>query len=86
MVVANRLWTDHLRPEEHHPEFFKLSTSIAGAIPPKFVNYNIRIAIIGDFSNVASKSLNTFIYESDRGNQVYFVDSVKATLKKLAYS
>jgi hypothetical protein len=66
------------------PEFFDLRTGIAGAILQKFVNYNVRLAIVGNFSNVTSKSLNAFIYESNCGNQIYFVDSVETALNKLA--
>ncbi|HQE49580.1 MAG TPA: DUF4180 domain-containing protein, partial [Fervidobacterium sp.] len=42
-------------------EFFDLSTRLAGEILQKFVNYNIKIAIVGDFSKYTSKSLRDFI-------------------------
>jgi len=47
-------------------EFFDLSTSIAGEVAQKFVNYGFKLAIIGDFSGYASKSLHDYIYECKR--------------------
>ena len=33
----------------------------------------MKLAIIGDFSGYTSKPLRDFIYESNNGNQVFFV-------------
>ncbi len=61
------------------PDFFKLSTGLAGEVLQKCVNYNIKMAIVGDFNNYKSKSLNAFIVENNRGMQFFFVkDIVKA--------
>lgn len=57
------------------PEFFDLSTKMAGEILQKFSNYKIRLAIVGDFSPYESKSLKDFIYESNKHSQVNFVNS-----------
>lgn len=54
-------------------DFFILSTGLAGDILQKYVNYGGRIAIYGDFSHYASKPLKDFIYESNRGKDVFFV-------------
>lgn len=54
-------------------DFFKLSTRLAGDILQKFINYNIKFAIIGDFSKYTSKSLKDFIYESNHGKDLFFV-------------
>ena len=66
------------------PAFFDLSSGLAGVVLQKFVNYHIRVAIVGDFSAVTSESLKAFIVESNRGSQVFFVENVKAALKKLS--
>lgn len=58
------------------PDFFDLSTGIAGDILQKFSNYRLQLAIIGDFSIYQSKSLNAFIAESNRGMQIKFVSSI----------
>ena len=66
------------------PEFFDLSTRLAGDVLQKYVNYQMKLAIVGDFSNVRSKSLRDFIYESNQGNHVFFVESEAEALKRLA--
>ena len=64
--------------------FFRLSSGIAGEILQKFVNYSIRVAIIGDYSMYTSKSLRDFIYESNKGKQVFFVETEDEAMEKLA--
>ena len=54
-------------------DFFILSTGLAGEILQKYVNYGGRIAIYGDFSHYTSKPLKDFIYESNKGKDVFFV-------------
>jgi len=53
--------------------FFTLSNGIAGDILQKFVNYHVRLAIVGDFSMYTSKPLQDFIYESNKGTHIFFV-------------
>lgn len=54
-------------------DFFILSKGLAGEILQKYVNYGGRIAIYGDYSNYTSKPLKDFIYESNKGKDVFFV-------------
>ena len=54
-------------------DFFILSRGLAGEILQKYVNYGGRIAIYGDYSHYTSKSLKDFIYESNKGKDVFFV-------------
>lgn len=65
------------------PAFFDLKTGIAGDILQKFSTYNMRLAIIGDFSAVKSRSLNDFIFESNKYGRISFVSSREEALKKL---
>ena len=53
-------------------EFFILSSGLAGEILQKYVNYEGRIAIFGDYSHYTSKPLKDFIYESNKGKDVFF--------------
>src|SRR2546429_7073205 len=55
--------------------FFTLSTRIAGEIAQKFVNYGLRLAILGDISRhlEASSALRDYVRETNRGRQVWFV-------------
>ena len=64
-------------------DFFALNTCIAGEILQKFVNYNVKLAIIGDFSGYTSKSLKDFIYESNHGSHIFFVAGIDEAIKKL---
>jgi hypothetical protein len=64
-------------------DFFKLSTGIAGDILQKFTNYAKKIAIIGDFSNYESKPLQDFIYESNKGNAIFFVTDETTAIHRL---
>jgi hypothetical protein len=64
------------------PEFFDLSTLIAGEILQKFVTYQVKLAIVGDFQD-ASESLKAFIYESNRGSQIFFVEDLATAKTKL---
>ncbi|MCE3226077.1 MAG: alpha/beta hydrolase [Bacteroidetes bacterium] len=65
------------------PEFFDLKTKLAGEILQKFSNYRVRLAIVGDFSNIQSQSLKDFIFESNKGKQVGFVKSKEEAVEML---
>ncbi len=65
-------------------DFFVLSTGIAGEILQKFVNYRVRLAIFGDFSHYTSKPLRDFIYESNNGSHIFFVENEDEAVAKLA--
>ena len=58
------------------PDFFELKNGMAGEILQKFSNYKMQLSIIGDFKKYESKSLNDFIYESNKGKLVSFVDNL----------
>ncbi len=58
--------------------FFDLKTKIAGEILQKLMNYNMKIAIVGDFSEVQSNAFKDFIYECNKGKAVFF----KATIEE----
>ena len=64
--------------------FFDLSTTIAGEILQKFINYRKKLAIVGDFSMYPSKSLKAFIYECNRGKDIFFVPDEKQAIEKLS--
>jgi len=64
-------------------EFFDLSTRLAGEILQKYTNYNVKIAIVGDFDGYVSKSLKDFIYECNKGERVFFLKDKQAALHAL---
>jgi hypothetical protein len=59
------------------PDFFRLSSGLAGAILQKFTNYQLKVAIVGDIAAYTEKSapLRDFVRESNRGKQLRFVVS-----------
>lgn len=65
-------------------DFFILSTGMAGEILQKYVNYQAKLAIYGDYSHYTSKPLHDFIYESNKGRDFFFVESREEALRKLA--
>lgn len=67
-------------------DFFRLSTRLAGDVTQKFVNYNLRLAIVGDISHwlVDSKALRDFVYEANKGQSIWFVADIGELEQRLA--
>lgn len=63
--------------------FFDLATGLAGEILQKISNYQLRLAIVGDFSAITSRALAGFIRESNEYGQVLFVPDVETALARL---
>ncbi|MEK3911072.1 DUF4180 domain-containing protein [Paenibacillus sp. FSL H7-0331] len=64
--------------------FFDLKTRLAGEILQKFVNYRVKMAIVGDFSVYSSQSFRDFIYESNNGNDIFFLATEQQAIDKLS--
>ncbi|EEM04952.1 DUF4180 domain-containing protein [Bacillus pseudomycoides] len=64
-------------------EFFNLRTGLAGEILQKYMNYRIKLAIVGDFNVYNSKSLADFIYECNKGKAVFFLKDEESALSAL---
>ena len=67
-------------------DFFELRTRIAGDIVQKFAMYGRRVAIVGDISGrtAASTSLASFVAESNRGRDLWFVNNLEELVNRLA--
>ncbi len=65
--------------------FFQLRTRVAGTFMQKLVNYRLRLAILGDISRhlAESAALRDFVFESNRGNQIWFVADIPELEAKL---
>lgn len=63
-------------------DFFVLSTRLAGEVLQKFINYNIKVAITGDYSGYTSKPLKDFIYECNNGKDIFFLSTVEEAIDK----
>lgn len=75
-----------LNKEAVGKDFFVLSSCLAGEILQKFVNYGIRLAVYGDFSAYTSKPLKDFMYECNRGKDIYFQPTAALAVDKLSES
>ncbi|MDR2651309.1 MAG: DUF4180 domain-containing protein [Prevotellaceae bacterium] len=64
-------------------DFFDLKTGCLGEMLQKFIIYNIRIGIVGDFSAINSKSLKDFIYESNKNKKIVFTDTIDKAIEIL---
>lgn len=65
-------------------DFFMLRTRLAGEILQKFINYQMKLAIVGDFSGYTSHALADFIRESNRGKDIFFAATEAEALTMLA--
>ena len=74
LAISKELFSD---------KFFVLSSGVAGEILQKFVNYQFRVAIYGDYTKYTSKPLKDFIYESNNGCDVFFTEDLESAVDKL---
>lgn len=75
LLIAKRLVAE---------DFFILSTGLAGEVLQKLINYGGRIAIYGDYSRYTSKPLKDFIFESNKGRDVFFAATRDEALDMLS--
>ncbi|QMU78260.1 DUF4180 domain-containing protein [Streptacidiphilus sp. PB12-B1b] len=61
-------------------KFFLLCTRFAGDVMQKFVNYRLRLAVIGDISRhlEASAALRALVHESNSASHIWFLPDVEA--------
>ncbi|WP_419699405.1 DUF4180 domain-containing protein [Mucilaginibacter sp. NFX135] len=87
-ILANCAYQDARRivmyQENITDSFFDLKTTLAGDILQKFSNYNVKLAIVGDFSKYSSQSLRDFIYESNKAGRISFVATKDEALDALS--
>ncbi|WP_422741702.1 DUF4180 domain-containing protein [Micromonospora sp. WMMD754] len=67
------------------PSFFALGTRFAGEIMQKFVNYRLRLVVVGDISAHLARSgaLRALVAESNRHDQVWFLPDLDALDERL---
>ena len=73
-----------LNKEAITEDFFILSKGVAGEILQKFINYHMKFAVCGYFSKYTSKPLKDFIYESNKGKDIFFVPDADTAVKMLS--
>jgi hypothetical protein len=67
------------------PAFFQLSSGLAGEFVQKIVNYRLRMAVVGDISEVTAGSVAfaDFVRESNRGRNIFFLKDMNVLAAKL---
>ncbi|GAA1751487.1 DUF4180 domain-containing protein [Luedemannella helvata] len=67
-------------------DFFVLRTGFAGEVTQKFVNYRLRLVIVGDIAAQVARSdaLRDFVTEANRGRQLWFVADEAELDRRLA--
>ncbi|WBC15984.1 DUF4180 domain-containing protein [Micromonospora sp. WMMA1998] len=67
------------------PSFFALGTRFAGEVMQKFVNYRLRLVVVGDISAHLARSdaLRALVAESNRHAQVWFLPDLDALDERL---
>lgn len=67
-------------------DFFDLSNRKAGFFLQKIINYHRKIAIVGDVSHATriSGALRDFVRESNRGRDVWFVETIADLEERLS--
>ena len=65
-------------------DFFVLRTGVAGDIVQKFVNYRVRLAVVGDTSRwLDSSSFRDYVTETNRGGQTWVVPDLDELDRRL---
>lgn len=67
------------------PDFLRLRSGLAGEVLQKFVNYGVRLAILGDISGhvALSDALRDFIREANCGTSTWFVPDEEELTRRL---
>jgi len=87
-IIADILYgdrIDHIIIHDFNFEksFYDLKSGLLGGITQKFINYNVKVAIVGNYSIYESNSLNDFIKESNRGRHLFFYKTEIEAIEKL---
>nr|WP_030236101.1 DUF4180 domain-containing protein [Streptomyces sp. NRRL S-350] len=66
--------------ERMDDDFFDLSTRFAGEVMQKFVNYHLKLAVVGDISRhlEASSALRALVAESNASHHIWFLADLEA--------
>ncbi|MBE2198383.1 MAG: DUF4180 domain-containing protein [Anaerolinea sp.] len=72
-LEANRIL---LTAVQLHPDFFDLSTGLAGSLFVKLTNYRVQTAIVADLFAIKSQRFQELIRESNRRGQIRYFNTV----------
>jgi len=68
------------------PSFFDLTSGLLGNVTQKVVNYQLKLAVIGDIGAAVSRSsaFADYVWETNRGDHIWFFDDETGLAEKLA--
>ena len=68
------------------PEFFRLSSGVAGAVVQKFANYRLRLVVVGDPARHGPPTgpVEDWMREANRGRALWFVADDAELARRLA--
>jgi hypothetical protein len=72
-----------LKADDLGETFFDLRSGVAGDLLQKVSNYRMRLVILGDFTQMESRSLRDFIYECNKFGRVIFGESLEKAIAML---
>ena len=66
-------------------DFFQLRTGLAGMITQKFMNYQRKLALVGDITGhlAASNALRDWVRECNQGDELWFVPTFEELAARL---
>ena len=72
--------------ERFDRSFFQLKTGLLGQVIQKFVTYRKHLVVFGDISPYLadSKAFKDFVYEANRGKQIWFIANLSELAGRLA--
>ena len=86
-VIANAYYQEAtsiiIEERQLDSNFFDLRSKLAGEVLQKCANYQMKLAIIGEFEKFKSESLQAFIVECNRGRSVFFVADTETAISKI---
>jgi len=62
-----------------HPDFFDLSSGLAGEISMKLTTYRVKTAIVVDLESIPSLRFREWAGECNRGREICFCANLKET-------
>lgn len=85
VAMSNNAWFLVIPTERLADDFFQLKTRVAGEMIHRITLYKMRVAIIGEISRHLDESLafRDFVYEANRGNQIWFVANIEELEERL---
>lgn len=74
MALCSEIQKGVLLLEEAHlsPDFFDLSSGLAGEIMLKLSNYRVKTAVVANLSAIPSQRFHELVYECNKGRQINF--------------